>query len=129
MLARLSTAPLRNELMLVVVDDDENVRCAIGRLLRACGHDVRVFDSAEAYLAERCDADCAILDIQLPGLSGFELEDHLRRERSGLAVLFITARDDSATRAAVERRRRHLLAKPFDEDGLLAAIASAIDRA
>ena len=115
----------RHKLALVVVDDDQQIRRIVGRFLRSCGHDVRIFESAEAYLAESSAADCAILDIQLPGMTGLELEERMRHERRGLGVVFITAHDDAGTRAAIEKRHRQLLMKPFDEDHLLAAIAKA----
>jgi FixJ family two-component response regulator len=115
-----------HELVLVVVDDDEAVGRALARLLRSCGHEVHVFASAEACLSRPCAADCAILDIHLPGINGLELEERLKQESRGIAVVFMTGRDDSAMRAAVERTNRHLLMKPLDDDGLLAAIASAI---
>jgi len=111
--------------MLVLVDDDLHIRRAVGRLLRAHGHDVRLFDSAEAYLADSCDADCAIVDIRLPGLNGLQLEEQLRREGRALPVVFITADDDVTLLAAIARTACPLVGKPLDEDGLL----DAIDRA
>ena len=65
-------------LNLVVVDDDEEVRTALRRLLRSMGHAVRVFGSAEEYEALPVLADCLIVDLRLPGLNGFELRDRLR---------------------------------------------------
>jgi FixJ family two-component response regulator len=108
-------------LTLVVVDDDSAIRRAIGRFLRSVGHNVIVFESAEAYLADRCAADCAILDVQMPGLNGFELEERLRQDGAGTPVIFITAHAELAGRA---RSCAPLLRKPIDEDGLLDAIAS-----
>ena len=110
-------------LILVLVDDDLHIRRAIGRLLRAHGHEVHLFESAEAYLADRCEADCAIFDITLPGLSGLQLEEQLRHEGRTLPVVFITARDDLSVRAAAARIACPLIGKPLDEEGLLDAIA------
>jgi FixJ family two-component response regulator len=112
-------------LVLAVIDDDRDIRSAVGRLLRSCGHDVHAFESGEAYLAMNCEADCAILDIHLPGISGLELEARLRLEGRGIPVVFITARDDPAVRAAVQQTHMPFLTKPFDEDVLLDAIARA----
>ena len=67
-----------SKLKLAVVDDDLDVRRAMGRFLRSYGHDVQAFDSAEAYLADDYKPDC--LDLELPGLSGLELEQWLRRQ-------------------------------------------------
>jgi FixJ family two-component response regulator len=117
--------PLVAKLTLVVVDDDQHIRRAVGRLLRSYGHHVRVFDSAEAFLASDCAADCVILDLELPGLNGLELEERLRQEGRRLPVVFITAHDELALRAAVHQPHRPFLKKPIDEDGLLDAIARA----
>ena len=89
--------------MLAVVDDDPDIRSALLRLLRSHGHEVHAFASAEAYLADDCAPDCAILDIQLPGISGLDLEGRLRETGSGTTVVFITAHDDAATREAIRR--------------------------
>ena len=113
-------------LHLVVVDDDRDIRRALQRFLRSCGHDVLVFDSAEAYLSQQTEADCAILDVELPGLSGFELEDRLVREGRGIPVVFITAHDELAARAGLHARTA-FLKKPLDEQDLLDAIARATD--
>jgi two-component system response regulator FixJ len=94
-------------------------------LLRSHGHDVRLFDSAEAYLADCCEADCAIVDLRLPGLSGLQLAEQLRRLGRALPVVFITADDDMRLLAAVQRTECPLLGKPLDEDGLLDAIERA----
>ena len=120
------TPPPHDKLVLVVVDDDEAVRRNVQRFLRSRGHDVRVFATAEAYLADHGHADCAILDIQLPGLNGLELERRMRRECSGVAVVFVTAHDDAVSLAAVKKTPWQLLSKPFDDESLLAAIAKSI---
>jgi FixJ family two-component response regulator len=114
-----------SKLKLVVVDDDQHIRRAAGRLLRSHGHDVHVFDSAEAYLAGDWAADCIILDLELPGLNGFELEERLRREGRSRPVVYITAHDELAVRAAVQHPHSPFLKKPLDEDDLLDAIARA----
>jgi len=117
-----------SHLILAVVDDDRDIRRALERLLRSYGHEVMVFESAEAYLAQNCAADCAILDIELPGLSGLELEERMTREGRETPVVFITAHHDLAVRAAARLPRRPFLEKPIDEDGLLDAIARATTR-
>ena len=65
-------------LNLILVDDDQDIRRAVGRFLRSYGHDVLVFESAEAYLASGRTADCMILDLELPGLGGFDLGLRIR---------------------------------------------------
>ena len=113
------------KLKLAVVDDDLDVRRAMGRFLRSYGHDVQAFESAEAYLADRCEPDCAILDIELPGLSGLELEQRMRQEGSRVPVVFVSAHDDLVARTRAVQLEAQFLRKPLDEAGLLAAIAQA----
>ena len=104
-------------LTLVVVEDDDHVRRALTRLLCARGYDVRAFDSAEAWLADICPANGAIIDINLPGMSGLELDDRLRREGRAIPTVFITAHDEP--RSAIGRV---ILLKPVDPQDLLDAI-------
>jgi FixJ family two-component response regulator len=116
---------VRDRLVLAIVDDDGDVRRALVRMLRADGHEVQLFASAEDYLGQQCCPDCLILDLQLPGISGLELEGKLRQAGSRLPIVFISAHDDPVTREAVRRTRMPYLRKPFDQDALLDAIASA----
>jgi FixJ family two-component response regulator len=117
--------PNLDKLVVAIVEDDPDIRTALFRLLGSHGHDVFVFGSAEAYLAEACAADCAILDVHLPGISGLDLEGRLRAAGSEMSIVFITADDDAGTREAIRRTRRPSLLKPFDETRLLEALASA----
>jgi FixJ family two-component response regulator len=110
-------------LTLAVIDDDEHIQRAVGRLLRSHGHAVLVFGSAEAFLARICVPDCVILDIQLPGMSGLELEARLRLRGHPMPVVFITAHDERDLLSQVQATHRPFLRKPLDETGLLEAIA------
>jgi FixJ family two-component response regulator len=112
----------QSKLTLVVVEDDTDIRRAVGRALRSLGHDVYLFESGEAYLAETCQADCAIVDIGLPGVSGIEMEARMRRNGCHMPVVFITAHDDLARRA-LQQTLMPVLRKPVDEHDLLEAIA------
>jgi CheY-like chemotaxis protein len=105
-----------------VVDDDMDIRHAVGRSLRSYGHEVHLFESGEAYLANNFDADCAIVDIGLPGVSGLEMEERMRRSGRNIPVVFITAHDDLARRAA-QKTPMPVLKKPIDESDLFDAIA------
>lgn len=107
---------------LVVVEDDEHVRRALARLLGSRGYGVRAFDSAEAWLASICPADGAIVDINLPGMSGLELDERLRREGRAFPIVFITAHDEAGPAAA----GRVILQKPLDAQALLDAIENAL---
>jgi len=91
-------------LYVALVDDDEQARQALGRLLRAAGMQPITYPSAEAFLADtkHPDFDCLVLDIQLGGLSGIELGRLLRSEGETTPVVYITAHDDPESRAEAE---------------------------
>ena len=98
-------------LRLAIVDDDEGARSALARLLRCLGHEVRPFESAEAFEAVDVAGlalDCLIVDVRLPGVSGPELRDRLRGRGMLTPVVFITGDADarSATPPARAVRRR-----------------------
>jgi len=111
---------------LVVVDDDEEVRMALRRLLRALGHKVRVFASAEEFEATPVAADCLIVDLRLPGLNGFELRERLRLRGSTIPIVFITGDGGPSPNDTAAYAGTQSLAKPFDESDLMAAITRAM---
>ena len=113
-------------LNLVVVDDDEEVRTALRRLLRAIGHNVRLFASAEEYEATPVAADCLIVDLRLPGLNGFELMERLRLRGSSTPIVFITGDGGPSPNDPTIHAGTPSLAKPFDEHDLIAAITRAL---
>jgi len=106
---------------LAVVDDDVDVRAALNRLLRAMGHQVRLFASAEEFAGDGHDFDCVILDIRLPGLNGLELREQMRAAGRILPLVFITGDGDwflgNDFPADVPTLR-----KPFDEESLVAIL-------
>jgi FixJ family two-component response regulator len=91
--------------LVVVVDDDDGCREALGRLLQIEGFETAVFDSAEAFLEATLAATplCVVLDLHLPGLSGLQLQERLRNQPRSPAVIIVTARGDSPERARAER--------------------------
>ena len=113
-----------------VVDDDRSIRESLPELLKAYGHAVRAFASAEEFLASDCvdQTDCLILDIAMPGMSGPELQAELaHRGRGGIPIIFITATVDSAVRSRVLAAKAvDCLYKPFSEDALLKALDAAL---
>jgi len=109
-----------------VVDDDEAVRTALRRLLRAMGHEVRVFASAEEYEAIAVEADCLIVDLRLPGLNGFELRERLRTRGSLIPIVFITGDGGPSPSDATAHAGTPTIAKPFSEGDLIAAITQAV---
>jgi len=84
-----------------VVDDDENLCRSFARLLRAAGMQPITYSSAEAFLADtkRPGFDCLVLDVQLTGMSGLELQEQLAVAGAAAPVIFITAHDDPQARA------------------------------
>jgi len=114
-----------------VVDDDESVRESLPDLLRECGFAALAFASAEAFLESHAlaHAQCLILDIAMPGMSGPDLQRELQRRRRELPIIFITARADDALRQRLlERGAVDCLFKPFNETALLGAIHAALRR-
>ncbi len=120
-------APLRR---ISIVDDDESIREALKSLMRSVRFDVEGFASAEEFLAsERLnDTTCLILDVALPGMNGFELQNHLNIERRGIPIVFITANSDEASRQrAMQGGAIDFLSKPVRRETLFRAIKSAIE--
>ena len=113
-------------LTLAIVDDDDDVRTALSRLLRAMGHEVRLFTSAEDFEAERVAVDCVIVDVRLPGISGLELRERLRTRTASVPVVLITGDGDRLARDIAGDVDTPLVTKPFDADVLTAAIRRAI---
>jgi FixJ family two-component response regulator len=113
-------------LTLGVVDDGEDVRRAIERPLRAFGHSVRPFASAEDFQVQRVPVDCLIVDVRLSGLSGFELEERLRLDGSPVPMVLITADADMIAQQNLNSIHLPLLSKPFDDERLITAIDRAV---
>lgn len=116
--------------IVLIVDDDESVRTAIGRLMHAAGLAAETFASAEALLRRGCQGlrGCLILDVRLPGMSGLELQAHLAQSGLALPVIFVTAHDDEEAREqAMRAGAQAFIQKPFDEDVLLSAVRAALN--
>lgn len=118
--------------LIAVVDDEAGVRTMLRRVLRQADYDVAAFASGEdllASLAARVPA-CVVLDVHMPGLSGFEVESRLRAMGHSIPVVFITASEDRALdQRARDAHGAALLRKPFGSDVLLAAVATALRHA
>lgn len=112
-----------------VVDADCSARSGLARLLRAAGHDVRDFASAEEFLAA-LDAEasgCVVLDASVPGLSGEKLMSELAARSAHLQIIVVTTADDpEIRRMAGEMRAAAYFRKPVDGPALLDAIAWAL---
>ena len=112
-----------------VVDDDGSLRRSVARLVNAYGFSAVEYASAEAFLNRDPDAaiDCLVLDIDLKGISGIELQWKLNKAGSKLPVIFITALEDERLKEAAERTRCiAYLQKPFAGAALIAAINKAL---
>ncbi len=113
----------------IVVDDDSSIRRALRRALTSAGYQVQLFTSADEFLAGgpvRRPA-CLVLDVRMPGQTGFDFWEKLVAGGTDLPVLFISGHDDPATeiRAAMVGAVR-FLAKPFEVEALLKAVEQAI---
>ena len=118
-------------ILVAVVDDEAPVRVALGRLLRLAGYQVAAFESGEEFLASlaHCLPACVLLDVNMPGLSGLQVQARLLADRVALPVVFITASDDpTVERLALEAGGLRVLHKPFGNDELLAAVRLALTR-
>jgi len=116
--------------MIAIVDDDASIREALKSLMRSIRLDAEAFSSAEEFLAsERShDTACLILDVTLPGISGFELQNLLNREKRGIPIVFITAHaDDASRKRAIDGGAMDFLSKPVRREPLFKAIQLAID--
>lgn len=113
-----------------VVDDDISIRRSLDRLIRSVRLEVKVFASAEEFLNSdhTRKADCLILDIRLPGMSGVELHRQLLARKFNVPVIFITAHgtDDCAKAEAASDWTVAYFTKPFSGDELLDAINVAL---
>ena len=111
--------------MVYLIDDDDSVRRALQRLLRSAGFEVKAFSSAEEFLqSENLDVRaCVVLDIRMPGLTGFDLQEKLASKGIRMPVINVSAFDDAETR---ERARKlgavAFFRKPVDGQALIDAI-------
>jgi FixJ family two-component response regulator len=114
-----------------IVDDDAAVRTSLSRLLQVSGFLVETFESGEAFVARGpfAGSGCVVLDLQLPGVRGIELQQVLAGDPAELPVIFLSGRGqvpDSVQ--AMKQGAVDFLTKPVDEAVLLAAIDAALAR-
>jgi FixJ family two-component response regulator len=117
-----------SSLCIAVVDDEPDVLMSMQRLLRSQGFNVRTYASGADFLAavdEQCP-DCLLLDLHMPGLSGFDVQAKLAERRHKLPVIVITGHDSASVQERVlAAGASDLLHKPADADVILAAINKA----
>jgi FixJ family two-component response regulator len=115
--------------VVMIVDDDDSVRRAARRLIKSYGLAVDTFASADEFLASGRlnETACLVLDVQMPGMSGLELQSHLIAAGIDIPIIFITAFANEAARMrALEGGAYCYLVKPFEEDDLLNYIQRAL---
>ena len=117
--------------LIYVVDDDASVREALSSLIRSVGLRVETFASAQEFLAHpQADApSCLVLDVQLPGLSGLDLQQELAKADIQIPIIFLTGHGDIPTSVrAIKAGALEFLTKPFNDEDLLDAIQQGIAR-
>ena len=117
--------------LIYVVDDDASVREALSSLIRSVGLRVEAFASAQEFLAHpQADApSCLVLDVQLPGLSGLDLQQELAKADIQIPIVFLTGHGDIPTSVrAIKAGALEFLTKPFNDEDLLDAIQLGIAR-
>ena len=115
--------------LVAIVDDEESVRKALGRLVRAAGFDVQTFASGADFLHSlaRGAPQCVVLDLRMPQMSGVEVQGALAQAQSKVPVVIITGDDATEVRQqTLARGASAYLRKPVDETTLLDAIRNAI---
>jgi len=120
-----------NQFVVMIVDDDESIRRAARRLIKSYGFPVETFASAEDFLSSGRlhETACLVLDVQMSGLNGLELQSRLITDGHQVPIIFITAFNDENARAqALKAGALGYLVKPFEEADLLTAINVALRR-
>jgi FixJ family two-component response regulator len=112
-----------------VVDDEESVRRALGRLIRSFGFEAELFASGDALLASLPvrEPQCVVLDLHMPGIDGFETQLRLAKAGRGIPVVVVTGHDTPEAHArALAGGAKAYLRKPVDQRTLFDAIREAV---
>lgn len=115
--------------LVAVVDDDESVRESLPDLLREFGFKTHSFSSAEEFLTSDSlvQTGCLILDIAMPGMTGFDLQRELKLRGHSIPIIFISAhKDEVVRRRAFQQGAVEFLFKPFSDTALLEALNTAL---
>ena len=123
------TKKAREPYLVSIVDDDKAVRDALGNLLESVGLQVEAFASAEEFvnLSSVSHRSCLILDVQLPRMSGLELQQRLSNKSDSVPIIFITAHANEELRnRALQEGAVSFLYKPFSSEDLLSAVHSTL---
>src|ERR1700740_3487394 len=115
--------------LISVVDDDESIRRTTTRLIESFGFRAAAFESADGFLrsGQLHDTACLIVDVQMPGMNGLQLQSRLAAGGCGIPIIFITAYDDGESRGrAMQAGAVAFLSKPFGDEQLLQTIRAAL---
>jgi FixJ family two-component response regulator len=118
--------------LIAIVDDDESVRRALKRLARSLGMDAESFTAGREFIdllgaMPSFQPDCVILDVQMPGMNGLEVQEQLAQSGSRLPVIFITAHDEVGARErALAAGAVAFLRKPFDDELFIKTLSVAL---
>src|SRR5580704_9404242 len=116
--------------LIAVIDDDESMQDSLCDLIEAAGLVVRCFGSAEEFLEYdlHCEVGCLIAEIQMPGMSGLELQARLKEEGCNIPTIFITSNGSARLRIQAMREGAvEFLRKPLDHQLLLETVRAALD--
>jgi FixJ family two-component response regulator len=117
--------------MISIVDDDQSCRDAINRFVKSLGYEADTFASAEEFLQSDSvdDTSCLILDVNMPGLSGLELQSHLIAQGNLTPIIFITGAPEQTMQAkAIKAGAVGFLCKPFKDECLINYLDTALKR-
>jgi FixJ family two-component response regulator len=117
------------ENLISIVDDDESVRRTTTLLIESFGFRAAAFESAETFLnsGHLHDTSCLIVDVQMPGIDGLQLQRHLAAAGCGIPIIFITAYESQDSRQrAMQAGAAAFLGKPFGDEQLLQIIRSTL---
>jgi FixJ family two-component response regulator len=129
--AKIPRARMPEGPIIAVVDDDRSIRNATQNLLKAAGYSTAAFGNAATFLDSplRASVACLVSDMQMPGMSGLELHEHLTASGAGVPTIIITARPVELTRERAARAGvTCFLVKPFAPDELLECVRKALAR-
>jgi FixJ family two-component response regulator len=128
-LVKVKGRQLTNAPIVSIIDDDQDVRHAVQRLIRSRGFATRTFASAEEFLRSPSlhETACVITDIQMPGMTGIDLHDVMLKQGPRLPVIFLTAfPDDRTEKRALQAGALGFLTKPFDAKTLVSLVDAAV---
>ena len=115
--------------LISLVDDDESIRRTMTLLIQSFGFEAAVFDSAETFLKSRQlhETSCLIVDVQMPGMNGLQLQSHLASLGYKIPIIFITAYDSNESRQqAMQAGAVAFLSKPFSDELLLETLRTTL---